>query len=422
MTKPNPPLSLVELVEWERSLKPQVQAVQLLGEISITETEWKCLGGLLGLALKSSPGRPFETDGPLNQLARGSVTKLKDRYPASLAVFLVAQGWHGYHSGDYWSGVAETFKLNRPLDANQKSDLGQSFEAILKYFGLPLFPDLTEVAHRYVSLILVHGGIPRYCLPDYFEKFEKLLWPMLSNLWDSRPAAADLTTAEVVEDWLHQDWVNMDKPVERFLRYGDSVALDFVNRTRELFSERVESGVPLTAAEIGLPEGVIDAFQSWAGDKNLSRIAAQTASAKAEGNQPNLRLRGPQIYLDPQGLVLDLPRQQIPAADSQAQFRWQIETTAPAQAQSYPVAVRRAGDDLRTVEREHWLPAPTAQIQVDFLRQNQTLRSWSFEGLDTTLDETYPLLVFEAGNLSLRRRTPPCQRGSWSCSIPPRQT
>ena len=421
MTKPNPPLSLVELVKWERSLKSQVKAVQLLGEISITETEWKCLGTLLGLVLKSSPGRqaqfdlPFETDGPLNQLARGFVTKLKDRYPASLAVFLVAQGGHGYHSGDYWSGVAETFKLNHPLDANQKRDLGQSFEAILKDFGLPLFPDLTEVekAHRYVSLILVHGGIPRSCLPDYFEKFEKLLWPMLSNPWDSRPAAADLATAEVVEDWLHQVRGNMDKPVERFLRYGDSVALDFVNRTRELFSERVESGVSLTAAEIGLPEEVINTFKSWAGDKSSSRIAAQTASAKAEGNQPNLRLRGPQIYLDPQGLVLDLPRQQIPAADSQAQFCWQIKgvpdpsavagtSTAPAQAQSYPVAVR----DLRTVEREHWLPAPTAQIQVDFLRQNQTLGFWSFEGLDTTLDETYPLLVFEAGNLSLRRRTP----------------
>ncbi len=398
MTKPNPPLSLVELVEWERRLKPQVQAVQLLGEISITEDKCQRLGALLGLALKSSPERqaqfdlPFETDRPLNQLARGAVTKLKGRYPASLAVFLVAQGWHGYHSGDYWSGVAETFKLNHPLEANQKQHLGQSFEAILKDFDLPLFPDLTEVAHRYVSLILVHGGIPRYCLPDYFEK---LLWPLLSN------PAADLATAEVVEDWLHQGRGNIDKPVERFLRYGHRVALDFVDRTRDLFSEWVESGTTLTAAEIGLPEGVIDAFQSWAGDKDLSR----PTSAKAEGHQPTLRLRRPQIYLDPhQGLFLDLPRQPIPAADRQAQFRWQIETTAPDQAQSYPVAVRRAGDDLLTAERKHWLPAPTAQIQVDFLRQDQTLRPrpWPFEGLD----ETYPLLVFEAGDSSLRCRTP----------------
>lgn len=76
-----------------------------------------------------------------------------------------AQGVYGYQGGDYWSEVVQATGLS----SGSTWQIGQAFEKILEELGLPLFYDMRAEAHRYVSLVLAHGGIPDYCLPDFFN-------------------------------------------------------------------------------------------------------------------------------------------------------------------------------------------------------------------------------------------------------------
>ena len=57
-----------------------------------------------------------------------------------------------------------------------------------------MFPDLR--GRRYVDLILVHGGIPDYCLSDFFAN---MLQPAVTQ-----PYYAGMSAGELVEEWLQR--------------------------------------------------------------------------------------------------------------------------------------------------------------------------------------------------------------------------
>jgi len=72
--------------------------------------------------------------------------------------YLVAQGIYGYRGGDYWGEVCQVTSL----PPGNTWRWGRLFEDILADLDLPLFYDMRAEAHRYVSLILAHGGVPNY--------------------------------------------------------------------------------------------------------------------------------------------------------------------------------------------------------------------------------------------------------------------
>ena len=165
-----------QLNYWEENFKLQLRHIDLVGEIYISLDECNEIGLHLGRQFKS--------------LRREDALKvIESIYPASLAVFLVGQGIYGYKGGDYWSSVE--IAMNYDI-GNFTSSLGQVFERTLQRYNLPLFPDLQERSARYVSLILAHGGIPLYCLNDYFSH---VVFPTIrSPLYDG------LAQDEIVEE------------------------------------------------------------------------------------------------------------------------------------------------------------------------------------------------------------------------------
>ncbi len=78
----------------EQTLREQVARVELIAEIDITRELTEQLGQFIAKLV-----RQYGQTATTNNLERF--------YPASLVIFLVAQGIYGYSEGDYWSGVAD---------------------------------------------------------------------------------------------------------------------------------------------------------------------------------------------------------------------------------------------------------------------------------------------------------------------------
>ncbi|MFQ5612675.1 MAG: hypothetical protein ACE5H9_11140 [Anaerolineae bacterium] len=364
-----PPPNRTPLRDWEQWLALQVRAVELLGEIPVTAGECQKLGQAIGLRLRSLG--PTET-----------ARVIQNNYPCAFAVYLVAQGIFGYQGGDYWSQVCQVTGLK----PNYTSRWGRMLEEILDRLRLPLFPDLG--GRRYVDLILMHGGVPNYCLDDFFNN---MLRPAVT-----REAYADMSAVELIDDWLHRAsgrYVT-DKPVLRFLEFGGQVAEDFVERCRELAAEFLETGLVPSAEEAGLPGRVVEAFHAWA----VEGGGLDPTSAQRE--RSGFRLRRPVIRLDPwgEGLTLELPPQQIPATLSQAEVVWQVNDGGAAV--ELPVRIRRSGYDLRTTPETYLLETPAEVYQVSLLVGGQEQRSWRYHGPD----HERPLLAFDPGSETLRRR------------------
>jgi DNA-directed RNA polymerase alpha subunit len=363
-TAPTGPGPSPELDAWEARLAPQVRQVELLGEILITPEERTRLGQAIGRLFLKSSGR------------RKGMAIMRERYRCCLATFMVAQGLYGYEGGNYWDGV---FSVTRYRNAS--ADFGQAFVEIVEELGLPIFPDLIAAgAQPRVSLILAHGGIPRYCLPDFFDH---MLQPALH-----RPQYAGMTASELINEWnRHSAGLFVDKPVLRFLVHGGRVAEDFVQRCLELARESSETGLVPQATDIGLPSWVVESYEEWAREHGTA----------VESRSDQWRLRKPRIVVDPWGLGVhvELPPQQLPAAAAQSTIVWQVE--ADRDKHQIHVQVRKSGLDWKSSPESRQLTRPSEGIQVSLLVDDQVMRIWQFVGVGADR----PLLAFEPESGSL---------------------
>ena len=235
-----------------------------------------------------------------------------------------------------------------------------------------------ERAHRYVSLILAHGGIPTYCLPDFFEH---VLQPAVL-----RAGYADMSATELIDQWRWHARAQYftDKPVFRFLVYGGRVAEDFLDRCREMARQVLDAGVMPDAEAVGLPERVVRAYGEWIEKQGAEQVQREVTD--------RWRLRRPEIVVDPwgEGVILDLPPQQVPATMIDAGFAWQV--TVGEDTCTIPVRARRSGFDWTTVPESMRLGRPAEVYQASFLVDGEVRRTWRYQGIG----DGCPLLVFDA--------------------------
>jgi hypothetical protein len=314
---------------------------------------------------------------------------LERDYPCSLAVYLVTQGIYGYNGGDYWSEVLETTGFK----GNQTTALGRAFERLIETFGLPSFYGVRQDAHRYISVILAHAGIPNYCLPDFFGN---MLQPsILSERY------SDMSADELIEAWRWESRARVftDKPVMRFLTHGDIVAENFVERTREMALEAYDTGMLPRPEDVGLPGRVIREYRSWLGEQSVEQKRRESVT--------KWRLYKPEIVVDPwgEGLILELPSEQVPATHAQADIAWKL--SANEEERTERVRVRRRGFDLRTVEASLVLKQPAPLYEVEFTVDGEVKRTWRYRGVD----DKRPFIVFDAERLKVL---------TWQHSLPAR--
>lgn len=348
---------MFDLEEWEQILVVQLTKLELIGEVNLTLEQHTKLGSqLANLVQRLTPSE--------------ALRQLECTYPNTLAVYLVSQGIYGYESGRYWPQVEEITGF--PVKFSTR--LGQFFEEFLYRNNLPLFPEVR--GFRFISRILLHGGIPEYCLADFFANF---LYPSVT-----RPDLEGLEPNELIQEWLyHLSGRHLtNEPVLRFLQYTGAIAQDFVARCLRMARLQVEAGKVADAPTLGLPPRIVHRFKEW---------SARQRPSHHQHSSP-LRLRRPTIFLNPwsgDGLEVELPTQHLAQHASPGHGSWTVETGTGLR--SYPLYARQRADGWETEASSVVLDTPQASCNVSFITGESQRRTWRFP----LLSKEQPFLVFQ---------------------------
>lgn len=359
------PAGTRSLDEWEADLYGQVAQVELIGELDLTED----IAAELGRLIRSL----------IRRYGDSCATHLLEKhYPTCLAVYLVAQGISGYSHGSFWSKIRQVTGLKTD---NYGWRWGQIFEGFLRRRQLPMFPEVCAQSHRYVSVILLHGGIPDYCLPDFFRN---VIAPALTV-----PARQEMPAETIVQEWLYDTSERFftDRPVFYFLKYGGNVAIDFVERSLRMARARARKE-SLSAAELGLPQRVIDAYENWL-QTNPNAVADDT-----------LHLHRPTLWLNPwrDGLLATLPEQAIPRGNQAPNMNWTI-FASNRELLTRAVFAWNRGSYWHGEPQTVAIPEPAQEYAIRFSGSSDVSRTWYFSGPTDDM----PLMAFDAASRHLLR-------------------
>jgi hypothetical protein len=350
------------LIDCESLLSPRVQEISLLGQIVLLEDDFNKLGNLISKVME-------EFDPPIGTAA------LYEIAPTSFCCFLVWTGILNYQAGDYWSSVHKLAKL--PKLPIWQTRWGELFLRYLQTRSLPTFSDVG--GHRYVTPILAHGGIPDYCLADFFKN---LLFPIISGR-----LGMDLTDAEeILQEW--QDFSALfmftDKPVRRFLLHGGKAAADFLSRCIEMAQRTYEEGEVPGIDEIGIPPRIVQRFELW----------WQSAPGKVYPRQRGPHFRRPIIFLAPEfgEIYVQIPQQTIENDADGIPLRVEIIEGREKTTQQVLRCYERNGL-IETEEAQNRLLSAAEKYELRLLRGNSILRTWSFSGIT----KERPWVAFEGG-------------------------
>lgn len=276
------------------------------------------------------------------------------RRPACLVVGMSGLAATDYKEGAYWPKLWEVANL-KPSQTNQ-SFWGKAFLGALARLGLPRFKHSRQM---YLGPILMHCGIPTYCLPD-----------LLRMLVEHEYRDPGLDAASFVQ------WVTggpsrmngLDKPVQHFIEYGGEYAYDIIDRLLDLL-DRLRDPKP-SLFTVGLPERLIAETRRV---KSLGLLGNQsgprrTANRNAAGS-PRLALdpfgEGPRILLSSNGM------------------HWRV--VVDGHPHDVSTALGWPGDELD--ETTFPLPGPAGHVQVRPLDRTATTEI-------TVVRKDDPLLVF----------------------------
>lgn len=292
------------------------------------------------------------------------------RWPAVHVVATTGVAVDHYSKNTFWPHLKDLARV--PMDQAFATDWGQAYLANLRRLQLPTFDQGdTDAGSRYLGRILLHSGIPNACLDDYFllchERRQRDLGIEPSQLiaWARIQAEAGRLTS-------------VDKPVSRFLQYGEEFAQDVTSRVFELL-DAVASGKE--GGEVPLPERFREtARRLWAAGEvspTVSMAGARTSVAISQD--------GPQLVIDPygRGLLLRLP----PVGEApDGRAAWLVELDGVAQTVA-TLALLPGFDDVAPVTDVPILKPVRAASAALTTREDLRVQL-------NIIDERLPLLAF----------------------------
>ena len=220
--------------------------------------------------------------------------RIFSRYAACAAVGLAGVAADGYRGGNLWSAVWS--QAGYAGDSTDQSLWGDGFLTALRVLELPQF----SMPQRYVGNILMHAGIPTYCLND--------LYVVLDLATRRRGRDTDEILAWLSPRLGTTSLPQTDKPVERFIRYGGDFAADLIDRCVDLLVRLRRDD---TLDGLGLPERFVEAAR-----EHVRRHRHQAIHG-------GLQLaRQPQLRLDPFAARLEVVLPSVPSAADR--FCWRV--------------------------------------------------------------------------------------------------
>lgn len=213
-------------------------------------------------------------------------SRFLSRWPACLVAAMTGVAVTSYHQGTYWPALWEA--ASYAGDMSDQRIWGRAFADGLDELGLPTFPGSKLL---YVGPILMHAGIPAYCLGDFFRL-------LLERRRQDPGLDADNFLAWATASGRNLRLSTLDKPAERFLLTGGDYAHDVVDRTLELLDRLADPDPDLDG--VALPGYMIETAKSElaAGNLDLSKPARSTSG---RSHRSVHRQAQPRIALDPYG-------------------------------------------------------------------------------------------------------------------------
>ena len=176
-------------------------------------------------------------------------------YPAVTVVFLAGEGGRCYDDGTFWPNIESLSDASR----QELAIVGKAFEASVRQLGLEDFSKSPEADTwmRYVTPILLHGGIPASCAPDAAQL-------VVSDMRHGVEDAAELIDGVLRSTARH---TQLARPLLRFFLYGGDFALDLVERmitavfdVNAVGLDVARHSVPELADDLGLPSYLLQAL------------------------------------------------------------------------------------------------------------------------------------------------------------------
>jgi hypothetical protein len=284
--------------------------------------------------------------------------------PHAMSYFLVLHGMFHYQGGDFWQNFLQ-------LDANHKTVWSKQFIETLTKYGMPRFDALIadQTALPYITRFLMHGGIPRHSLPDYFREFLTKYIRALKR--------TNIPLMQYKQEWLEQPHA-IDRPVVRFLEYGGTFANDWVERTVQMamvvdeYIKRNKSVAFLSQAvlrEARVPIWVTQSY--WEYRKTTRAVDVRTQ----EINPPRLSL------LHEQTVVIDLPTQELQiGVDNAMTWVFTYGAGGLTTTDTVPVFAHIRGHLLHVEAsaKELAYRADVFDLQIALHRGQEVIRTWNF--------------------------------------------
>lgn len=353
-----------ELDQWEELLKSEIaEGDMLLGELGFAEDDLEEIADLLRRgAFRSLANASVSFDDILSRVER--------RWPLTFALYLVLEGVYNYSRDDhtYWQGPKDRLGI----EDNQTSSCGQLFLRTLVRHNLPAF-ELTR-GRRYVTRILLHGGVPTTALEEFFDYLLR---------HETQPHQIVVDSQTLLAEWRanHEFYLaGLSKPVSRFLRHGGRVAEDFVDRCLELLRAE-DAGM---ANDLGLPGRVLDAYWPWRESHTLELLARPSGA--------RIRLQRPFITVDPYrtGPSVHLPAQQFPSRLAPEELVWLLSADA-SQPQRIATERQRIENGYQYIADDASIIAPASEYTIALAgADGQPLQSWRLPGVSSP-----PVMVFD---------------------------
>lgn len=304
--------------------------------------------------------------------ARGRrVADIFRNWPACVAVAVTGVAVRSYEQGTFWPYFWRA--LGYPGDVEDQTVWGQGFVAALAKLGLPTFPDMPM---SYLGPILMHTGIPTFCLEDYFRL---LLQRRVREPGLDAESFLAWATAPGCEHRLY----GLDVPARRFLEHGTDYALDFVERSLDLLERLQDPALDLDG--VGLPERVVARARELAAEGRLDLTARPRSRTGLTG-----RWERPRIALDPFGRGVEVV---LPAISDTPDGLAVWNVTAAGTTATVHSRAQWAGVSEAAPTTTYALPRPVLSVTV-------SLAGWDHRIELPVVDPDFPMLVFaEDGRL-----------------------
>jgi hypothetical protein len=358
------------LDQWEQRLKPYfTRSLRLLAEIPLTRTDIEDICACVHASI--------------NRIGIADATRfITKRYPHTFLVMMAGFAAHNTEQG-YWAALGGAMGVSQYELFNH--GWHSTFKQEMKVRGLPYF-DHEEAANPFVTTIRFHGGIPAYSLPDFFER---LLLPTIK-----RPALNEIPTKQAMAAVLKTAYF-VDSPVINFLENSGILGEKFFDACRKMARHYLQAhGDLLPAAELGIPEYVVEAFGDF--------------MERGADDDPSSQLRKPLLGVIPTSdrdrAWLKLPEQEIELRFAGGTLEWRIQWSGMLVPEKIPCQLLRRRQD--TLIREEYFPieATPNQVTVSLVFNNgateDILRHWTLPLVPK--EGRTPLLAFRSDGQQVR--------------------